>query len=57
MYTLLAIRTVGNLMWQQRPEKIRVKIHLLIRLGHLNSQLFSISLQEIDSKDQQISDL
>lgn len=31
-------------MWQQRPEKIRVKMYLLIRLGHLNSQLFSITL-------------
>lgn len=30
-------------MWQQRPEKIRVKIYLRIRLGHLNSQLLSVT--------------
>jgi len=43
-YTLLAIKTVDELMWQQRLEEIRVKIYLLIRLGHLTSQLFFINL-------------
>lgn len=42
-YTLLAIRTMGELIWEQRLEEMRVKINL-VRLGHLNSQSFSNNL-------------